>query len=98
MCGLFVHINVLLNYPNSRVFLNSLALGQDSLCRYSNSLQAGRSEDRIPVGATFSAPVQTDPEGHPASCTVGTGSFPGLKRPGHGVDQPPLSSAEVKKE
>jgi len=28
-------------------------------------------------GARFSAPVQTDPEAHPASCTMGTGSFPG---------------------
>ena len=24
----------------------------------------------------FSAPVQTGPEAHPASCTMGTGSFP----------------------
>jgi len=26
----------------------------------------------------FSAPVQTGPGAHPASCTMGTGSFPGL--------------------
>ena len=30
-------------------------------------------------GARFSAPVQTGPGAHPASCTVGTGSFPGVK-------------------
>jgi hypothetical protein len=30
-------------------------------------------------GARFSAPVQTVPGAHPASCTVGTGSFPGVK-------------------
>ena len=35
--------------------------------------------DRIPVGARFSAPVQTGPEAHPASCTMGTGSFPGVR-------------------
>jgi len=29
-------------------------------------------------GARFSAPVQTGPRAHPASCTVGTGSFPGV--------------------
>jgi len=29
------------------------------------------------MGARFSAPVQTGPEAHPASCTMGTGSFPG---------------------
>jgi len=27
---------------------------------------------------------------------MGTGSFPGAKRPGHGVDHPPQSNAEVK--
>jgi len=32
------------------------------------------------VEARFSAPVQTSPEAYPASCTVGTGSFPGAKR------------------
>ena len=33
--------------------------------------------------ARFSATVQTGPEAHPASCTMGTGSFPGVKvRPG----------------
>ena len=40
--------------------------------------------------------VQTDPGAHPASYTMGTGSFPGVKRLGRGVDHPPLSSAEVK--
>ena len=40
----------------------------------------------------FSVPVKTDP----ASFTMGTGGFPGLKRPGRGVDHPPPSSAEVK--
>jgi len=48
------------------------------------------------VGARFSAPVQIGRGTHPASYTLGTGSFPGLKRPGRGVDHPPLSSAEVK--
>jgi hypothetical protein len=28
---------------------------------------------------------------------MGTGSFPGVKRPGRGADHPPPSSAEVKK-
>jgi hypothetical protein len=41
-------------------------------------LRAGRSEDRIPVGRNF-PPVQTGPGAHPASCTMGTGSFPGVK-------------------
>ena len=33
----------------------------------------------ILVGVRFSAPVQTGPEAHPAPCTMGTGSFPGVK-------------------
>jgi len=32
-----------------------------------------------PGGARFSAPVQTGPEAHPASCTMGTGSFQGVR-------------------
>jgi len=31
------------------------------------------------VEAILSAPVQTSPEARPASCTMGTGSFPGVK-------------------
>jgi hypothetical protein len=48
------------------------------------------------VEARFSAPVQTGPGAHPASDTMGTGSFPGLKRLGRGVDHSTPSSAEVK--
>ena len=64
--------------------------------RYSDSLRAERSGDRIPVGARFSAPVQTGPGAHPASYTRGTGSFPGVKRPGRGVDHLLPPNAEVK--
>ena len=42
-------------------------------------------------GARFSAPVHTGPGAHPASCTMDTGSFPGVKRPGRGADHPPPS-------
>jgi hypothetical protein len=33
----------------------------------------------IRVESRFSAPVKTGPGAHPASCTMGTGSFPGVK-------------------
>jgi hypothetical protein len=39
-------------------------------------------------GAKFSAPVQTGPEAHPASCTMGTRSFLGV-RCGRGVTLTP---------
>jgi len=47
-------------------------------------------------GARFSGPAQTRPGAHPASYTMSTGSFPGVKQQGCGVDHPPPSSAEVK--
>jgi len=33
---------------------------------------------------------------HPASCTIGTGSFPGVKQMRHGFNHPPPSSTKVK--
>jgi len=56
--------------------------------RHSDWLRAGRSRDRIPVRARFSAPVQTGPGAHSASCTMSTGSFPGVKS-GRGVTLTP---------
>jgi hypothetical protein len=51
----------------------------------------------ISVGiAIFSTPVQTGPEAHPASYTMGTGSFPGVKRPGRGVVHPPHLAPRLK--
>jgi len=71
-------------------------MGRDSTVviapRY--GLDGSRIESRW--GAGFSAPVQTVPGAHPASCTKGTGSLPRVKRPGCGVDHPPTYSAEVK--
>jgi len=48
------------------------------------------------LGVRFSVPIQTDAEAHTVSFTKGTGSFPGVKRPGRGVEQPPPTSAEFK--
>jgi len=48
--------------------------------------------------ARFSTPVKTGPGAHPASYTRGTGSFPGEKRPGRGVDHPPHLAPRLKKE
>jgi len=56
----------------------------------SDSLRAGRQGDRIPVEASFSAPVQTGPVVHPAYCTMGTGSL-SQEKSDRGV-----ASAEVK--
>jgi len=66
----------------------SSRLGPGSSVGIATELRAGRSGDRVPVGARFSAPVQTGPGAHPASCTMGTGSFPGVKS-GRGVTLSP---------
>ena len=62
--------------------------GRMSAVRIATMLRAGRSGDRIPVEARYSTPVQTGPGAYPASYTTGTGSFPGVKRPGRDVDPP----------
>ena len=49
-------------------------------------------------GARFSATVQTGSEVHPASRLMGTGSFPGVKRPGRGIDHPHHLAPRLKKE
>jgi len=48
------------------------------------------------VKARFTAAVQTGPGAHLASYTLGTGSFPGIKQPGRGLDHPNAYSDEVK--
>ena len=47
-----------------------------------------------PGGGEILPTVQTGPGAHPASYTMGTGSFPGVKRPGYD-DHLPSSRAEV---
>jgi hypothetical protein len=59
-------------------------------------LDAPRIESRW--GARLFVHVQTGPGAHPVSCTMGTWSFLGVKRPGRGADHPSPSSAEVENE
>ena len=77
-----------LTYRYYRLIPFSMEGQPGQLSRYSDSLRTGRSGDRIPVGARFSVPVQTGAGTNPASCTMGTGSFPGVKRAGRGADHP----------
>ena len=51
-------------------------VGWYSTVGIATTLRAGRSGNRISVEARFSTLVQTGPGAHPASCTMGTGSFP----------------------
>ena len=67
---IFVTISILFRGPGSSVGI-------------ATELRAGRSGVESRWGRDF-PPVQTGPGAHPASCTVGTGSFSGIKR-GRGV-------------
>jgi hypothetical protein len=80
--------NVYVGCPARSLVLYDWLPHLKKLSRYSDWLRAGRSEDRIPVRSRFSAPVQTGTGAHPASCTMGTGSFPGVKS-GRGVTLTP---------
>jgi hypothetical protein len=63
---------------------------------YSDWLQAGRSGDRIPVGARFFRTCPDRPWGPPSLLYNGYRVFPGgRKRPGRHADPSLLSSAEV---
>jgi hypothetical protein len=81
--------------PQYSVWLFSVLYGSGERSRYSDSLTTGLSGDRIPVWGQIFRNRPDRPGAHPASCTIGTGSFAGIKRPGRGVDHPPPSSAEV---
>jgi len=48
------------------------------------------------VQARFSPPLQTGLRSNPDPYALGTGPFPGVKRPGRDVNHLPLSEAEVK--
>jgi len=65
-------------------------LGRNSRC--SDTLKAGRSRNRSPVGARFSEHFQTGPGAHPASYTMGNE----VELQGRRVDHLTPSIAEVK--
>jgi hypothetical protein len=68
-----------------------------SLLGIATSLRPGRSGNRIPVRGEIFRTRPDRPGAHPVSSyTLRTGSFPGVKLPGRGINHPPTSSAEVK--
>jgi len=71
-------------------------VGRDSAVGIATRYGPGGQGIKSQWGTRFFAPVQTGPGAHPASYTMGNWSFPGVKRPGRGVEHPLPSSAEVK--
>jgi len=54
-------------------------VGRDSSVGIATCYGLDGLEIKSQWGVRFSAPFQTGPGAHPASCTMGTGSFPGVK-------------------
>jgi hypothetical protein len=89
----YIYTNI---HDTNNVYVYTLWV--EYLSRCSDWLLAGRFGDRIPVGVRFFAHVQIGPGTHPASCTIGTGFIPGVKRPERGAEPPPPPGAEVENE
>jgi hypothetical protein len=65
-----------------------ITFGSGSVVGVVTGYGLGRPGIEYRWGRNFSAPVQTGPGAHPASCTMGTRSFPGAKS-GRGVTLTP---------
>ena len=89
-------INELLCFTLFVVFFYIFIVGRDSSVGIATRYGLDGPGIEARWGARFSVHVQTGPGAHPASYTMGTESFLGVKRPGRGVDHPPPSSADVK--
>jgi hypothetical protein len=88
------HLVLLLTQSSHNTYYNysswlHVSCGPGWFSRYSDSLRARRSGDRILVGARLSASVQTGPEAHPASYTKVTGLIAGDKAAGACCWPPP---------
>ena len=71
--------------------------GPGELSRYGDSVRAGRSGDRIPVGGEIYHTRPDWPWGSPSLLYNGYRvCFPGVKRPGRGIDHPSPLSVEAK--
>ena len=80
-CG--YHISLPNDFSSSAIWHSKHIGGQGSSVGIATELRARRSGDRIPVGARFSAPVQTGPGAQPTSLYNVYQVFPGGKeRPG----------------
>jgi len=102
--GLLANLNVLVSFPamviinlfcpNSRFTTTTLTLSVRTASPVStrHTHTGRRSGEREEIFRSRLDRLWA----HPSSITMATGSFPGVKRPGRGVDHPPPSGAEVK--
>jgi hypothetical protein len=76
LCGTEIH--VILIQSNAVLFRVQSWINQGKKFEYYYNIFSNKN----PGGARFSAPLQTGSGAHPASCTMDTGSFPGVKAAG----------------
>jgi len=72
----YIHTNIhtyIQTYTHT--YIHIYIYGPRQRSRYSDSLPARRSRDRIPAEAKLSIPVQNGSGVHPASCILGTGCW-----------------------
>jgi hypothetical protein len=81
--SLYIHV-----YYNFRSVTKQYR-GRDSSVDIETRYGLDDPEIEFRCGARFPAPVQTGPRAHTGSYIMGTGSFPGVKLPRRGVDNPP---------
>jgi hypothetical protein len=102
MCAWWLYnINIQLKFFSPHVILPFsptyiIYMGQDRVVGIATSYGLGGPGIESRREARFCVPVKTYAGAQPASYTMGTGSFPRVKRLGRGVGHPSLSSIEVK--
>ena len=78
--------------------MSSLSRGGDSSVGIPTRYGLGGPGIELRMWARFPAQVPTGPGAHPASYTIGTGSFPGVKRQGRGADHKTSLGPRLKKQ
>jgi len=83
---------------NSKIYYVYFNFGPGYFSRYSDFLRAGRCGDRIPVGGEIFRIRSVRPWDPPNLLYNGYRlSFPGIKRPGRGVDHAPHLALRLRK-
>jgi len=78
--------------------IRSVAVGRDSAVGITTGYGADGPGIESRWGTRLSAPVQPGPGAHPVYYTMDIVVFPGIMRPGRGVDNPPHLAPTLKKE
>jgi hypothetical protein len=98
-CGRHLGVETCRIWYMSKIVYHKLHILDDVfIARVGDSVRTGRSGIESRWGSRFSANFLPGPGAHPVSYTLGTGSFPGVKRSGRGVGQPPQLAPRLKKE